>query len=519
MHAFSLYRHVALLVTCTVAVYNPQHTSPRAKAVDSNGNAGMMLLQVKSALTSGFAAASATRGTSQVDLVRDALRHLWQGYRAGAWGSDEVRPISGEPGGKWGDVGMQILDAMDTLWLADMHKEFDEGQEWVSKMRLDGKPNGYHTSFFEMTIRGLGGLLSCYALSGRHIFLEQAQALGRNLHMAFPQEKHESAWPAAYLDVRNPVPEDMEVAASWLGKAILADMGSNLLEFTYLSEISGDPRFRTAAVNNEVELLKLAEESHHHLAPKYLDSGSHKYVTRDVSVGAYADSYFEYLLKGYLRSGRTDRRLLESWRKAMQEMKDSLVRTSEGGYTFIASGRDSDVMEELSCFMGGLLALGSHLVPKEDQDSWWLPVGAAITHTCYQMYKQSPSGLAPETAEIGETIRPVDRGNRMRPETLESLFYLYRITGNETYKQWSSEIFNAINSNARTEYGFATVADVTAVPVELVDSEETFVGAETLKYALLVHLPATVLPLDRFVLNTEAHPLPVGEQGSSLLQR
>lgn len=479
-----------------------------------------------------------TKKADSAAAVREAVRHLWQGYRASAWGSDEVRPISGGPGNQWGGIGMAIIDTMDTLWLADMHKEFDEGQEWISKMKLDGEPNKYHTSFFEVTIRGLGGLLSCYSLSGRAVFMEKAKDLGSHLLYAFPQKaqvkeplqqpivrthvpaagqvKEQAAWPAAYMDIRNP--SEQEAAAGWLGKSILADVGSNVLEFAYLSQISGDPRYKAAADGNELELVNLAERTKRHLMPKFLDPLSHMYMTEDVSIGAFADSYFEYLLKGYLQSGGKERRLLGEWKKAMQEMKSKLLRTSKGGYTFLATDSRSDKMDHLSCFMGGLLVLGSHYVPAKDKEDWWLPTGAEITRTCYEMYRQSPSGLAAESSVIGSRISPVEKGFRVRPETLESLFYLYRITGDEKYRQWSSEIFDAINKHTRTKYGFANVKDVTKLPVTLQDSEETFVGAETLKYALLIHLPAKVLPLDKYVLNTEAHPLPITKQQSSLVR-
>lgn len=459
--------------------------------------------------------AAGVNATSAADSVREALRHLWRGYHDSAWGSDEVRPISGGPGGKWGNIGIAILDTMDTLWLAGMHEEFDQGQNWVASMKLDGPANRFHTSFFEMTIRGLGGLLSSYALSERPIFLEKAKELGSHLLHAFPsKEQPDLVWPAAYMDIRKP--SSIEASASWLGKSILADVGSNVLEFSYLSEASKDPRYKAAGDGNEAELLKLAETTQRHLTPKFLDPKSHRHATDDVSVGSYADSYFEYLLKGYIQSGRKNHRLLVEWKEAMEEMRKKLVRTSKGGYTFIAMDTNprSDSMEHLSCFMGGLLALGSYYVPESERESWWLPVGAEITRTCYELYHQSPSGLAPEIATIDKTIYAEDRGYRMRPETLESLFYLYRITGNETYRDWSTEIFNAINKHARTEYGFASVRDVTRVPVRLVDSQETFVGAETFKYALLVHLPSTALPLDKFVLNTEAHPLPIIQQAS-----
>jgi mannosyl-oligosaccharide alpha-1,2-mannosidase len=451
--------------------------------------------------------------TSRADQVRDAIRHLWSGYRQRAWGSDEVKPISGKPGtsGLWGDVGMNVLDTLDTLWLAGLHKEFAEGEQWVTSLKFDDeRKSGDRISFFETTIRALGGLLSSYALSGHQIFLDKASELGRRLQHAFPERGQEilHLWPAAYLNIRKP--DDFEVAAGWLQKNILADAGSNILEFDYLAEATGDDSLRAGADANEARLLGLAKEKDRHLASRFMEVENFQYGSNgEETVGAYADSYFEYLLKGYIQSGGTERQLLEEWKQAMQEMRDTLVRKSKGGLTYVAQARYSTVMDHLSCFMGGLLALGSHYVAKEDAEDWWLPLGQEITRSCYEMYRQSPSGLAPDISAFEATVEPIETENRIRPETLESLFYLYRVTGNETYRQWSWDIFEAINKHTRTEFGFANAKDVTCVPVPLDDREETFVGAETLKYALLIHLPESTLPLDRFVLNTEAHPLPI----------
>ena len=39
------------------------------------------------------------------------------------------------------------------------------------------------------------------------------------------------------------------------------------------------------------------------------------------------------------------------------------------------------------------------------------------------------------------SVQSLDRHNLLRPETVESLFYLYRITKNETYRDWGWNIF------------------------------------------------------------------------------
>lgn len=50
--------------------------------------------------------------------------------------------------------------------------------------------------------------------------------------------------------------------------------------------------------------------------------------------------------------------------------------------------------------------------------------------------------------------------NILRPETVESLFYLWRLTGNKTYKEWGWNIFQAFEKNSRIESGYVGLKDV-----------------------------------------------------------
>lgn len=462
---------------------------------------------------------------ARADDVRGALKHLWSGYRSlnTTWGADEVHPITGDRGDMWGGISMLALDTLDTLWLAGLHKEFEEGEQLVSQLDLHPMAQPMRSSFFEITIRGLSGLLSAYALSGDKVLLEKAKELGDHLMQGFPRAGSYNIWPVSYIDVHNP--QDVEVTPSFhRNSALLADVGSNVLEFTYLSEATGNPSYAIAAENVFNKLVSLSESEHQPLAPSNLDPWRLKFYDDSVSVGSTGDSYYEYLLKRYIQSGGKEHHLLQAWKRAMREMKDSLLQTSDTGLTYIAVSAkrlkngelrsSQNQMEHLSCFVSGMLAMASHFVPVEEREDWWLPKSEEIVRTCYEMYRTSPSGLSPEFVYFdssGVHASPGRENFRLRPETLESLFYLHRITGNSTYRDWSWKIFQAINRNTKTNYGFASVEDVTQVPVELVDSEETFMGAETLKYALLTQMPRTALSLEKFVLNTEAHPFPAAQ--------
>ncbi|KAJ2126927.1 Mannosyl-oligosaccharide 1 2-alpha-mannosidase mns2 [Coemansia sp. RSA 921] len=96
----------------------------------------------------------------------------------------------------------------------------------------------------------------------------------------------------------------------------------------------------------------------------------------------------------------------------------------------------------------------------------------------------------------------------LRPETVESLFVMYRITGDQKYQEWGWQIFESIEQYARVEHGYAALVNVlqTNMTSNLEDSMESFFLAETLKYLYLLFSPPTVLPLDEYVFTTEAHP-------------
>jgi len=100
--------------------------------------------------------------------------------------------------------------------------------------------------------------------------------------------------------------------------------------------------------------------------------------------------------------------------------------------------------------------------------------------------------------------------NLLRPETAESLFMLHRATGDQKYREWGWELFQTFERHCKVPGGgYSGVADVREASPRKNDRQESFWLAETLKYFYLLFSPESVLPLDKFVLNTEAHPLKV----------
>lgn len=460
------------------------------------------------------------RWTRRAVEVREAFLHAWNGYRSYAWGRDELQPISRSGKNTFGGIGMTIVDSLTTLWLMGLDEDFEQAFKFV-RDELDFDRADMQVSTFELVIRGLGGLLGAHALSGRQVFLDRARELGGRLLPA--------------LNTTSKLPWPKWNIARGFGEAsgeptILAEAGSLQLEFRYLAAQTGEQRFRQAA-DDAFEAVQSAGIVG--VMPVYLTPPAQlpvKAVSSKFAFGALADSYYEYLLKQWLQSP-SEVRFKDLWLRVMDELPH-LVRPEIPSkpetrkvphYKLLEVAPRGEMvfkMDHLSCFAPAMIALGLRTLPTEDlaqgsrnQTLWRLAEG--LTASCVDMWTMTKSGLAPEFAFVrpGEPfnfnqVPPDGRHSFLRPETAESLFYLYRFTGDEKYRRWGEKLFLAISEHAKVDAGFASVQDVTTVPTVKIDEMQSFVMAETFKYLYLLFSPAGMLDLEQFVLNTEGHPLP-----------
>ena len=195
---------------------------------------------------------------------------------------------------------------------------------------------------------------------------------------------------------------------------------------------------------------------------------------------------------------------------------------------------DSDIQsvpdgQHLSCFAGGMFGLGGKLydIPSH------LATAEKLTRGCAWAYSVFPTGIMPETfamlpcasrtkcewnetrwAEEGDDRYPKgfkylrDSRYMLRPEAIESVFLLYRMTGKIEYQEMAWKMFLAVQAATVTEKANSAIKDVNVKgTTEKTDDMESFWLAETLKYFYLVFSPPDVVGLDEWVFNTEAHPL------------
>lgn len=456
----------------------------------------------------------------RAEEVRQAFLHAWSGYRRHAWGRDELQPVSRTGKDTFGGVGMTVVDSLTTLWLMGLGPEFEQAAAFVHS-ELDFDKADTEVSVFELVIRGLGGLLGAHALSGRQVFLDRASELGDRLLPAFNTT---SGLPLAKWNIAR-----SKGSAPSGEPTILSEAGSVQLEFRALAQQTGERRFRDAS-DAAFEAIQSAGMTG--LMPVYLtppDIKPVRVLASKFAFGALADSYYEYLLKQWLQSP-SETRFKDLWLTVMDELPglarprptaaDSKGPVPKYKLVEVAPGGESIwKMDHLSCYAPGMIALGLREMPQQAlrekgrNETWWL-LAEGLATSCVEMWTSSKSGLAPEFAMVrGQPpfdfteVPKAGRHSFLRPETAESLFYLHRFTGDERYRLWGEQLFNAILMHGKVEAGFASVQDVGKVPTDKVDEMQSFVMAETLKYLYLLFSPAERLDLKTYVLNTEGHPL------------
>jgi mannosyl-oligosaccharide alpha-1,2-mannosidase len=453
-------------------------------------------------------ALSETEMASRADAVRNAMRHAWGSYEKHAFGRDELKPISGRGHDNWGGLGVTLVDSLDTLWLMGLKDEFWRAKDWV-RDHLSFDHTGT-VSFFETTIRELGGLLSAYDLSGDQVFLDKAQDLGNRLASAFSTP---TGLPKGQVNLQS-----SSAAGGWTGSnSVLAELGTVQLEFNYLSAKTGDKKFSGYANRVYDVLEKLNPQNG--LFPIYINANNGQAGSHMITFGALGDSFYEYLLKVWVQTGRKDRRLRNMYDKAMDGMVSVLLKKSSPSNLLYVSdfdgSRNINKMDHLVCFLPGTLALGAWLSddpdgPRAKRD---MAVAKGLMYTCYQMYARQATGISPEYVNFGGqsdfNAGPSANFYILRPETAESLYVMHSITGNPIYAEWSYQIFSSIEKYCKTSLAYGSLSNVNDASAgrRIDDRMESFFLGETLKYLFLAQAPANTVDLHRQVFNTEAHPL------------
>ncbi|XP_025917305.1 mannosyl-oligosaccharide 1,2-alpha-mannosidase IB isoform X2 [Apteryx mantelli] len=373
--------------------------------------------------------------------IKEMMKHAWDNYRQYGWGHNELKPIArkGHSTNIFGNsqMGATIVDALDTLYIMGLHDEFREGQEWIDK-NLDFSVNS-EVSVFEVNIRFIGGLLAAYYLSGQEVFKIKAVQLAGKLLPAFSTP---TGIPWAMVNLKSGVGRNWGWASA--GSSILAEFGTLHMEFVHLSYLTGDPVYYNKVMHIRKLLQKMDRPNG--LYPNYLNPRTGRWGQHHTSVGGLGDSFYEYLLKAWLMSDKMDTEARKMYDDAIEAIEKHLIRKSNGGLTFIGEWKNGHLerkMGHLTCFAGGMFALGAD-GSRDDKAGHYLQLGAEIAHTCHESYDRTTLKLGPEAFKFdggveAVAVRQNEKYYILRPEVIETYWYMWRFTHDPKYRQWGWE--------------------------------------------------------------------------------
>ncbi|WQF87282.1 Putative glycoside hydrolase family 47, six-hairpin glycosidase-like superfamily [Colletotrichum destructivum] len=466
--------------------------------------------------------------------VRKAFIKSWQSYTRYAWGYDELQPLSLRGRNRYNGWGVTLVDSLDTLWLMGMFDDFNKAVQYVSTIDWNNATES-RCNVLETNIRYIGGLLSAYDLSNEQVLLDKAIQLADMLYAAFDTPNRFPPFAFSFVELKagRILPDPYQSAAA---------IGSMSLEFTRLAQLTGEFKFYDAIERIKQAFDLIQEETMlPGLWPSFINVRDDFQATNNIfKLGGDGDSVYEYLPKMHVLLGGLDTSYEKMYKGAARaakahllyrpmtpQMDDILLLGTAIVNEKLRKIDQISEIEHLSCFAGGMFAMAGKLFDIPDD----VEVGDKLARGCAWAYKSFKSGLMPEKAQVVkcDTIdacawdeqkwaaqsgqqaprgfwRVDDAHYNLRPEGIESLFILYRITGREDLLDMAWDMFQAVQRATQTDDAHAVIVDVTYSQSRQEDTMESFFFAETLKYFYLIFSDPELISLDEWVFNTEAHP-------------
>ncbi len=412
-------------------------------------------------------------------LVKEETKRSWEAYKKYAWGSDVLLPLS-KSSKNWYDEPLYIspVDAYSTLKVMGLDEEAAEIEKYVVE-ELDFNKD-IDVKVFEVNIRVLGGLLAMYQYTENPEILAKAEDFAKRMLPAFNSP---TGMPYYWVNLKTGAVKGEKVN--------VAEAGTYLIEMGVLSYFTNNPVYYQAA--KKASMAVFERRSKLDLVGEGINIETGEWFNTNSHICAGVDSYYEYMYKAWLLFHDTD--IKKMWdtsitaiNKYLPEVKDSLLWY--GRVDMNSGEKTSSVVTLYDAFFPAILAISGD-VPraKELQKTWeWLWDKYGLEPMIYDYDKHVPN-------------YPV---YDLNPEIIESAYYLYRITGDNKYRQMGVKFYRDIVEHCKTDIAFSAVEDVQTM--EKRDYMATYFFAETLKYFYLMFSDDELFGFDHHVFSTEAHP-------------
>lgn len=416
--------------------------------------------------------------------VRNEFLHSWNAYKKYAWGHDGYRPLS-KTYYDWYSVPlyMTALDALDTMILMGLKEEADSVRGFIAtNLSFD---QDIYVKNFEITIRLLGGLLSCYQLTGDERLLKLADDLGTRL---LPVFKSPTGIP--YVDV------NLRTGAVRNPRTNPGEVGTLLVEFGTLGKLTGKREYYDVVKNAVMQIYK--RRSPIGLVGMWIDAETGKWLDTDSHVSACIDSYYEYMVKCAILFDDQDFRTM--WDSSIVALSKYLAHEVPSGLWY--GHADMNTGERTKTWFGALDAYFPAVLALSGD----VETAARLQESCLKMWNKY--GIEPEQFDYVKMDVPGDpKWERffLNPEIMESAYYLYRVTDDPRYLEMGKIFLDSLKQYCRVQEGYAELKSV--VTKEKSDRMESYFLAETLKYLYLLFAPPETLDFKQHIFNTEAHPI------------
>ncbi|RJE25491.1 hydrolase family 47 protein [Aspergillus sclerotialis] len=484
--------------------------------------------------------------------VKQAFEHAWKGYKKHAWLHDELSPLSGDNRETFAGWAATLVDSLDSLIIMGMTDEFEKALAALEQIDFT-TTDATQINVFETTIRYLGGFMAANDLTdGKYpILLKKAVEVGEFLYSAFDTRNRmpQSRWQWTRTA------EGLGIEPS--RNTILAELGSLTLEFTRLSQLTNDSKYFDA-IQRITDQMEAAQQKTKvpGLWPVMVNAEEMKFTDPRFTVGGMADSMYEYLPKEYMLLSAQVNQYKSMYDSAMDAIKDRLIfrgMTKDNQEVLFAGNAQAGMpskedleheAEHLKCFLGGMVGIGAKVFRRSAEE---LRIARGLTDGCIWAYDSMPTGIMPEIFHVSacddmddckwdekkwyrDVQRRLSKGTSaqnaqqegkslvkthglapgmtdisdaryfLRPEAIESVFIMYRITGDKTLQDAAWRMFKNIEKITRTDYAHAAIYDVRDRHTPKLDYMESFWLAETLKYFYLIFSEPTLVSLDEYVL-------------------
>ncbi|KAJ1285637.1 hypothetical protein BS78_03G293300 [Paspalum vaginatum] len=430
--------------------------------------------------------------------VKDMFYHAFDGYMKYAFPLDELRPLSCQGEDSLGGYALTLIDSLDTLALLGDKEKFSDAVEWVGKnVRFDINKT---VSVFETNIRILGGLLSAHLIASDyatgmriHSYDDQLLHLAADLaQRLLPAFDTPTGIPFGSVNLMYGVDENESEITSTAGGGTLT------LEFGILSRLTNNIVFEQVTKNSVRGIW--SRRSKLNLVGAHINVFSGEWTQKDAGIGTSIDSFYEYLLKAYLLFGDEEYLYIfqEAYKAAMHHLHHDPwyveVNMNSGATVW-------PLFNSLQAFWPGLQVLAGDVDP------------AIRTHAAFfSVWKKY--GFTPEGFNlVTSTVQNGQRSYPLRPELIESTYWLFKATRDHRYLDAGRDILASLQYGARCPCGYCHISDVETHKQD--DHMESFFLAETVKYLwLLFDLaagPDNIVENGpyRYIFSTEGHLLPV----------